>query len=113
MWVNGAGCRNPAGHTVSSTHNQDSHVQSPEKLSDSQKIPPHTLPHTPSVQDLIGEIDPAAKATAASASVSAREVDVRDGSRVAWPTGPDICPHVVAVRDPGDHGPTRQRSPMT
>lgn len=36
MWVNGASCCNPAGHTASSRHNLDSHVQTPEKLTDRQ-----------------------------------------------------------------------------
>lgn len=31
MWVIGAGCCNPAGHAVSSTHSLDSHVQPPAK----------------------------------------------------------------------------------
>lgn len=54
MWVNGASCCNPAGYTASSSHNLDSHVQSPEKLTDRQ---------TPRVRvSVITKIDTAAKA---------------------------------------------------
>lgn len=51
MWVNGASCRNPAGHTASSRHNLDSHVQTCERLTDRQ---------TP--RCVITKIDTAAKA---------------------------------------------------
>lgn len=70
-------------------------------------------PPNPSVQDLITKIDAAAKATAAPARVSARKSGRARWKPCCMTNKTGHFPHVIAVLDPEDHRPTRQRSPMT